>query len=258
MQKVNLACPAVSSLLAPASWQALDFISDLHLSAQTPLTFKAWCDYMRTTCADAVFILGDLIEVWVGDDARFDGFEAELFQALSEFSQLRPTYFMAGNRDFLVGPEMLQACGMLAMPDPTCIHAFGQRGLFVHGDELCLSDVAYQKFRLQVRQPSWQAAFLMQPLAKRRLVARELRDQSELHQKIGRGTQAAYDVDRPTALNWLTQSGAAFLVHGHTHLPGTDMLDSSHVRHVLSDWDLEQTPPRAQVLRWTPQGMARV
>jgi UDP-2,3-diacylglucosamine hydrolase len=245
--------------VAPQAWHTLEFISDLHLSAQTPKTFKAWHHYMLTTQADAVFILGDLVDAWVGDDSRLSGFEAVFTKVLAGVAQLRPTYFMVGNRDFLLGHDMLKACGVLAMPDPTSIHAFGEQGLFVHGDQLCLNDAPYQAFRAQVRQTQWQADFLKLPLEKRRLIAREMRDQSKAHQRDrGIQTQVFDDVDAATALEWLVHCGATFLVHGHTHFPGTDRLSPSRARHVLSDWDLEQTPPRAEVLRWTERGIDRV
>ena len=106
--------PACETLIAPPPGRRIDFISDLHLSEDTPDTFRAWARHLNRTEADAVFILGDLFEVWVGDDARFDAFEARCAQVLSAASERRAIAFMAGNRDFLVGPTLLAACGMPA------------------------------------------------------------------------------------------------------------------------------------------------
>jgi UDP-2,3-diacylglucosamine pyrophosphatase LpxH len=156
--------PAFAELRAPPLWQAIDFLSDLHLSQSTPRTFEALATHLRCTDADAVLVLGDLFEVWVGDDARHDGFEAECAAMLAEASAHRFIGFMAGNRDFLVGADMLRHCGVVRLADPTVLVAFGQRTLLTHGDALCLSDVDYQAFRAQVRDPAWQRQFLAMPL----------------------------------------------------------------------------------------------
>ena len=247
-----------SVLTAPAPWRAIDFLSDLHLGPDTPLTFDAWEAHMRLTDADAVFILGDLVEMWVGDDGRFDGFDARFTAALTAAAQRRPTYFMIGNRDFMVGREMLDACDVTPLPDPTSIDAFGQRALFVHGDELCLADTDYQRFRKQVRNPAWQQQMLTQSLAMRRQFARDLREKSEAHQRLaGKSSELWADIDAPTAIHWLDLAGARVLVHGHTHRPATEMLSPTHQRHVLSDWDLDHPPQRAGILRWTAAGFER-
>src|SRR5207245_3612926 len=115
--------PAFTEFAVPASWQSIDFLSDLHLSDTTPRTFAALATHLRFTQADAVFILGDLFEVWVGDDARQEGFQAECVAMLSEASSLRFVAFMAGNRDFLVGADMLSHCGVMHLADPTVLPA---------------------------------------------------------------------------------------------------------------------------------------
>ncbi|HEY9238893.1 MAG TPA: UDP-2,3-diacylglucosamine diphosphatase, partial [Burkholderiaceae bacterium] len=169
---------ALREIAAPAAWQRIDFISDLHLSAETPRTFDAWEAYLLGTRADAVFILGDLFEAWIGDDSRHDGFEARGAAVLAAAAARRPVYFMVGNRDFLVGDDMLTACGVQALEDPTLLRAFGARTLLTHGDAWCLGDLEYQQFRRQVRDPAWQAQVLKRPLAERRLMARGLRSES--------------------------------------------------------------------------------
>lgn len=246
-----------SELVAPPSWRCIDFISDLHLAEDTPLGFAAWRDYLATTTADAVFILGDLFEAWIGDDARHHGFEAEATAVLRGAATLRPLAVMVGNRDFLLGAEMLDEVGAIALHDPTVLTAFGERAVLSHGDAWCLDDAAYQQWRREVRNPDWQARFAALPLAERREFARKARAQSERHGRTD--PQSRCDVDRPTALRHLTDADASTLVHGHTHRPASEALAPGFVRHVLSDWDLDHGHMRrAEVLRWTPGRWARL
>jgi UDP-2,3-diacylglucosamine hydrolase len=236
-------------IAAPAAWLRIDFISDLHLAAETPRTFDAWQAYLLNTVADAVFILGDLFEAWIGDDARHEGFEARGATVLTAAASRRPVHFMVGNRDFLLGDEMLAACGVVPLGDPTVLAAFGKRTLLTHGDAWCIGDLPYQQFRRQVRDPGWQAHVLARPLAERRLMARGLRSESERQAMAHEGEW--FDVDAPTALHAMTESRATTLVHGHTHRPATETWGPGTVRHVLSDWDLDHAgAPRAEVLRW--------
>jgi UDP-2,3-diacylglucosamine hydrolase len=237
-------------LEAPASWQVLDFISDLHLHAGEPLTFGAWARHMAASQCDALFILGDLLEVWVGDDVLdhpTEGpFWADVVAVLHEASTRFPIYFMPGNRDFLVGERFLAATGMRALPDPTVLGWQGQRWLLSHGDALCIADHPYQRFRAEVRSPQWKAAFLAQPLADRIRAARAMRQASET-QKQSAATWA--DVDPDAARQWLTENHCHRLIHGHTHHPAEHALGPGLVRCVLSDWDASSTPPRLEWLR---------
>jgi UDP-2,3-diacylglucosamine hydrolase len=249
---------ALPELIAPPAWRAIDFISDLHLADDTPGTFDAWRGYLLQSTADAIVILGDLFEAWVGDDARHEGREAQAAAVLSAASARRRLFFMVGNRDFLVGDAMLRACGVAALADPTVLVAFGQRALLTHGDAWCLADVEYQQFRRRVRDPAWQAQVLGKPLAERRAMARGLRSESERRAAENAG-QGFSDVDWSTAIEALQAAGATALVHGHTHRPASEALAPGLVRHVLSDWDLDHAgPARAEVLRWTPAGWSRL
>ncbi|MDE1950655.1 MAG: metallophosphoesterase, partial [Burkholderiales bacterium] len=133
----SAALPAFFEFAAPTEWRAIDFISDLHLSAALPRTFAAWAAHLRSTPADAVFILGDLFEVWIGDDSSGQAFEHSCVEALVDAASRRQLAFMAGNRDFLVGSEMLRESGMMGLPDPTLLDAWGHRVLLSHGDALC-------------------------------------------------------------------------------------------------------------------------
>jgi UDP-2,3-diacylglucosamine hydrolase len=243
---------------APPDWHAIDFLSDLHLSRDTPLTFDRLTRHLGHTPAQAVFILGDLFEAWVGDDARHSGFEAECARMLREAASRRHIGFMRGNRDFLVGADLLEACGLQPLNDPTVMLAFGDRLLLTHGDLLCIDDIDYQRFRSQVRSAAWQADFLARPLAERRLAAAQMREQSRQHQARQKPA-AAIDADAATAAAWMRSAGTPTLVHGHTHRPGTDSVGPGLTRHVLSDWDFDHPgSARGDVLRWRRDGLTRV
>lgn len=250
--------PASGQWSAPAHWKAIDFISDLHLDAHSGVTFDAWQDFLKRTSADAVVMLGDLFEVWVGDDAvrdSADRFEARCADVLSTAAKRVPLFFMQGNRDFLVGPEFLDAVGMTALPDPTVLTFASTRWLLSHGDALCLDDTDYQAFRTEVRGDAWQQAFLARPLNERRAVARGIRAHSEARKRT---VESWADVDGSAAVRWLDASGATTLIHGHTHQPAEHALGSGHRRVVLTDWDLAATPARGEALRLTRHGLKRV
>lgn len=244
-----------STLQASAHWRTVDCISDLHLHPAEPATFTAWARYLRHTPAQAVFILGDLFEVWVGDDvvqqdgpdtASTSSFETRCAAVLRDASARRSLYFMAGNRDFLLGEDFAQRCGMQLLHDPTVLVFGDRRWLLSHGDALCLDDKDYMQFRAQVRARAWQANFLAQPLAERQAIARNLRAQSEARKR----TQPHYvDLDPAATHQWLLHAAADTFIHGHTHRPADHALAGGGTRRVLSDWDLDATPPRAEVLR---------
>ena len=238
-------------LQAPEHWQAVDLISDLHLQAAEPLTFEAWRSFMVGTRADAVLILGDLFEVWIGDDAVADDpFLQDCARVLRETAARKTVGFMAGNRDFLVGQAFLDSCGLQPLQDPTLLKLGSTQTVLSHGDALCLDDVDYQRFRLQVRNPGWQQAFLAQTLAERQALARAMRNQSEAHK---RSQMHAADVDAAMSRQWLQAANSLQLVHGHTHRPAHHQIDhgdaSGLSRQVLSDWCLDHAPWRAEVLR---------
>ncbi|MDP3762118.1 MAG: UDP-2,3-diacylglucosamine diphosphatase [Ramlibacter sp.] len=247
--------PPIAELLAPAPWRTVDFISDLHLQAAEPGTFEAWRRYMAQTPADAIFILGDLFEVWVGDDAAGEpGFLADCASVLQAAASRAPVFFMHGNRDFLVGEGFLQACRTTLLPDPTVLDFAGKRWLLTHGDALCLDDTEYMRFREQVRSREWQREFLARPLAQRQAIARQLREQSESRKRSGIDYA---DVDGPATLAWLEAADAHAMIHGHTHKPADHPL-AGRLRTVLSDWDAVAAPPRLEALRLTADGARRI
>jgi len=251
----------MATMQAPAAWATVDFISDLHLRAEEPATFDAWAHYLHSTPADAVFLLGDVFEVWVGDDVLSDPtkqderFEVRCAREMAAAAQRLSLFFMHGNRDFLVGQALMTSCGATLLADPTVLDFGGQRWLLSHGDALCLDDTEYLEFRRQVQQQAWRDAFLAKPLAEREAIARSLRTQSEARKHSG----ATYaDVDNAAARQWLQAAGAHTLIHGHTHRPATHDLGQGLQRVVLSDWDAAATPPRAEVLRLNASGLQRL
>jgi len=238
---------AAQELRAAPGWRSVELISDLHLQAAEAATFAGWRRYMGAVAADALFILGDLFEAWVGDDvARESGFEQDCAEILRTTAQRLPIFFLAGNRDFLVGADLARQTGVTLLQDPTVFSFGSERWLLSHGDALCIADTEYLAFRAQVRDPAWQRAFLAQPLERRQQIARGMRAESEQRKRSGREYP---DVDTATALAWLGAADAPVLVHGHTHKPADHALDATHRRIVLSDWDASAVPPRMEALR---------
>ena len=245
------------TLSALPPWRAIDFLSDLHLAPGMDATLAALHAHLRDTPADAVVLLGDIFEVWVGDDARQDEFEQRCCSLLRDASSRLKLFFIAGNRDFLLGDAMAADCGLTLLPDPCRLQAFGRQLLISHGDALCLDDVDYQRFRAEVRQPLWQQRFLAQPLAQRREIARHLRAESEARKREQTPEQWS-DLDAAACRAWLALSGCQVLLHGHTHRPAVHELGDGLQRWVLSDWDLDAATPRGDVLRLSAAGLQRI
>lgn len=268
--------PEPGVLRAPSHWRSVDLIADLHLhpdDTETLAVLRAYLDGPLARQSDALIVLGDLFEVWIGDDAistdptaaglpEIDADAARFWRTcarlLADHARQRPVWFMAGNRDFLLGPKGLQACGMQSLQDPTRLEMPGQRWLLSHGDALCLDDTDYMAFRKQVRDPRWQREFLEQPLVQRAAVARQMRQRSQERQRQLGGPDAWADVDTQAAADWLRQAGCTTLIHGHTHRPAVHELAPGLERVVLSDWDARAQPPRAEVIRLDEQGWHRM
>lgn len=264
------ALPRFDELAAGAHWRVVEIVSDLHLQPGEPATLAVWEHYLRSTQADALLILGDLFELWPGDDALDDSaggavdsgagparqsFEARCAASLRAAAQRLELFFMPGNRDFLAGPAFLAGCTIAGLADP-CVLVFGGRRLLLsHGDLLCVADTDYQRFRALVRSRSWQQHFLAQPLAARRAQAAAMRAHSQALQRSAaqRGARWA-EVDGPAAIAWLQAARAQTLIHGHTHRPAEHLLGPGLRRLVLSDWDAAARPARAQLLRLTLAG----
>lgn len=250
--------PAPDILNTPPSWRCIDFISDLHLHEDLPRTTQALANYLASTPADAVLMLGDIFEAWVGDDMRTQPYEASCVHLLAQAGTRLHLGMMVGNRDFLLGQDMLTACHAHRLADPTVLNAFGQTMLLIHGDELCLTDTDYLRFRQQVRHPAWQSTFLSHPLQARLAQARQMRETSQMKQQT-QAPETWADVDEDSAAQWMRAAGATTLIHGHTHRPADQAFAFEGAsRHVLSDWDLDHGTPRAQVLRLTASGFERI
>jgi UDP-2,3-diacylglucosamine hydrolase len=241
------------TLQAPSHWRAVDLISDLHLQASDPVTFEAWRKQMHASTADAVLLLGDVFEVWVGDDAvAHDPFLQACADVLRQASARMQVGFTPGNRDFLVGPAFLQSCGVQALQDPTLLVWGTQRILLSHGDALCLEDEAYQRFRALARTEAWQCDFLARPLPERLALAANMREQSKAHNQ-----QVSYfsDADADMTRSWLQGADCPLLIHGHTHRPADHSVPElpGAQRLVLGDWSA-QAPVRGEVLRLWSDG----
>jgi UDP-2,3-diacylglucosamine hydrolase len=250
-----------SSLIASAQIRSVEFVSDLHLAPDTPRTVAAFERYLASTAADMVVVLGDLFEVWIGDDFAGDACARRCLDALHRCARTRIVAMMVGNRDFLLGGDLLAGLGVIAIDDPTVLDAWGRNVVLSHGDALCLDDHDYQRFRREVRTPAWRRAFLARPRTERAVMARAMRDASRARQ--GEPSMIQADADPAATLSLLDALEADVIVHGHTHRPfchqpavtGASMATT---RHVTSDWDLDGPSPRAEVLRLTPRGFERV
>lgn len=237
-------------------------ISDLHLTPSMPLTAQRFFDFCEKDApkVEAVFILGDLFEYWVGDDAALHSpFQQEVKRTLANLSTKVKTYYLHGNRDFLIGAHFLKNTGMTLLVDPSKIELAGDEYIVSHGDSLCTADVGYQVFRGWVRKPWIQKLFLKLPLQWRRSAANNLRSNSTIqYQKAECFTpqlnQAKTNVTLTASAAILRDLGGDKLIHGHTHLPGChheNLNQQEWRRWVLSDWDLDHPEtilPKASAL----------
>jgi UDP-2,3-diacylglucosamine hydrolase len=225
------------------------FVSDLHLDAVRPGIIKIFRDFLRDEAAhaDALYVLGDLFEYWVGDDDP-QPVAVEVADGLSTLARSGvPVFFLRGNRDFLLGADFAARCGMRILPDPCVIDLHGRPTLLMHGDLMCTDDVAYQAFRRESREPAWQAAMLAQPLQARIALAHRARAASIAHQQAVRpqdGDPNAMqeditDVSQATVEATFARYGITTMIHGHTHRPAIHKLtvgEQSATRIVLGDW----------------------
>jgi UDP-2,3-diacylglucosamine hydrolase len=230
------------------------FVSDLHLDATRPAITALFLDFLAGEArgAEALYILGDLFEAWVGDDDPGEP-GASVCTALKALAASGvPVFLMRGNRDFLYGQAMAQRCGAMLLPDPCVVSLHGRPTLLMHGDLLCSDDAAYQAFRRQVRDPAWQANFLAQPLAARQAFAAQARAASKQHQASV--SETITDVTPATVESTMASYGVDRLIHGHTHRPAIHALQvggRSATRVVLGDWY-----DQGSVLRLDADGLA--
>jgi len=187
--------------------------------------------------ADALYILGDLFESWVGDDGLSLPFNQRVAEHLAQAARTAPVFFMHGNRDFLVAKRFADETGVRLLEDPTVVDLYGKRTLLMHGDTLCTDDLEYQAFRRQVRDPRWQQAVLARPLAERVAMARGLRGESE-GAKQGKSLEIM-DVTPAAVEVAMRDNDCDLLIHGHTHRPMRHVHrvgGRERERWVLTDW----------------------
>ncbi len=217
------------------------FIADLHLDPERPAITQLFGRFIdeEATGADALYILGDLFEAWVGDDdpSKAGSFVAAKLHALAASGV--PVHFIHGNRDFLLGADYAARCGMSLLDEPLLIDLYGTRTVILHGDLLCTDDLAYQQFRTQTRDPRWQAQFLAQPLEARLAFAAQARAASKARygELVSAGTaEVVGDVAKDSVDTLFATSGVHRMIHGHTHHPAIHDEGHGNTRIVLGDW----------------------
>ncbi|NND69424.1 MAG: UDP-2,3-diacylglucosamine diphosphatase [Halioglobus sp.] len=228
------------------------FISDLHLTSAQPAVTRAFARFLQDhQHADALYILGDLFETWIGDNT--DPLGIEVSALLKQFTRAGPGIFlMHGNRDFLLAQEFAAAAGATLLPDPTVIDLYGRPTLLTHGDALCTADVEYQALRDVVRKARWQAEFLARPAAERRQAALAARNMSR--EAVANKQEDIVDVAPEAVAGLLRSHGVNQLIHGHTHRPAHHH-EPGGERWVLGDWSsesryLEATPTDNKLINY--------
>ncbi len=228
------------------------FISDLHIDAAHPAITENFLSFLRQEAAqaEALYILGDLFESWIGDDDA-DAAQAACMRALRALTAGGvPCFVMHGNRDFLLGSRFCALTGASLLPDPLILTLYGESLLLMHGDALCTDDHAYQRLRATVRDPAWQREFLALSSARRRALAGAARSGSQAHTSAAE--YAITDVNADSVAAVLRAAGVSTLLHGHTHRPAVHALTVDGrpcSRIVLGDWHAG-----ASLLRWDRQG----
>jgi UDP-2,3-diacylglucosamine hydrolase len=247
----NVAQPATVAL----------FISDLHLQASMPRTTQAFLAFLREHGMKTreLYLLGDLFEYWAGDDDIAAPSNQQVIDAIRAVSDAGvKVFWIAGNRDFLVGDVFAAATGATLLPDPFIATIAGRRLVLAHGDAQCTDDLAYMTFRAQVRDPDWQRKFLAQPLARRKEIIEGLRAGSREAQR--RKSMDIMDVNGAAVAALFDESQSSIMIHGHTHRPAlhaTSAGDASRERFVLPDWDCDTEPRRGGWIAIDSEGVIR-
>jgi UDP-2,3-diacylglucosamine hydrolase len=224
---------------SPDSRMRTLFISDLHLDDSRPHITALFLDFLARDAAnaDALYILGDLFEAWIGDDAPSTVGDQVAAGLAALHARGVPSFFIHGNRDFLVGDAFARRARMTLLPDPSLIEIDGERVLLMHGDTLCIDDAKYQAFRGETRSPEWQRRFLALPVAERMRFAEQARAESRRYTRLA--DSALMDVNVDEVDRTLAAHRVRRLVHGHTHRPNVHRWtqgDAALERIVLGDW----------------------
>lgn len=216
------------------------FISDLHLLSQHEGTMALFSRFIKevATEADVLYILGDLLEYWLGDDDPAPDYQ-KVFSDLKSLPEEHGTkiFLMHGNRDFLIGNKLAEQCGFTLIEDPTVIDLNGNRTLLMHGDTLCTDDVDYQQFRSMVRNPEWQKEVLRKSLEERLGLAMSLRQTSQ--QSTSEKEEYIMDVNAGAVEQAFIENDVDIIIHGHTHRPDIHRYEINRkeaIRIVLGDW----------------------
>ncbi|MBP0049055.1 UDP-2,3-diacylglucosamine diphosphatase [Marinobacterium sp. AK62] len=215
------------------------FVADLHLDDKRPDIIRAFVHFLqeKAATADELYLLGDIFEAWIGDDAPPPSLQS-VYDTLHQLSSASVRlFFQHGNRDFLVGEAFMHQIGAELLPEVHALETPHGTTLLLHGDQLCQDDAAYQAFRQQVRNPQWQAAFLSKSVAERLDVARQLRAASR--EQGAQKAEYITDVTPSAVSDLMEQHQALLMIHGHTHRPRmhTNQSPQGGVRIVLGDWD---------------------
>jgi UDP-2,3-diacylglucosamine hydrolase len=231
---------------------AVLFISDLHIDESRPAITEQFLSFLAAEArdAEALYILGDLFESWVGDDAADAAQSAAITGLHSLTSQGVPCFVMHGNRDFLLAAQFCRMSGAELLPDPLIVTLYGEPVLVTHGDALCTDDRAYQRLRATVRDADWQRQFLALSIASRRALAGAARVGSQAH--TAAVEYAITDVNADSVAMALRGARTATLLHGHTHRPAIHPLQVDGrpcTRIVLGDWY-----DQGSLLRWDRNG----
>ncbi len=211
------------------------FISDLHLSDKHPELTQAFFVFLNESkeACTHLYILGDLFEAWIGDDDDTPLYQ-EIKKALLTFTTNGPeTFFIHGNRDFLIGKSFAEDTGITILPDPYSLDINGQNVVLSHGDFLCTDDTDYIAFRDQVRTEAWQSNFLQKDLTERKEIAASMRDASQ--EATAEKSKTITDVNTAAVENFIAEHNPNLFIHGHTHRPDIHEINSSK-RIVLGDW----------------------
>lgn len=227
------------------------FISDLHLHESRPATTDRFLQFLSIDAknAEALYILGDFFEVWIGDD-NLSAHDLSVMAALTQYASKIPTYFMRGNRDFLISASFLKKANITLLTDPTLIEQYGKRVLLMHGDTLCTKDLDYLRFRRFVQHPFIKWLYLSLPFSIRSRIANNIRQKSQSIHSRPMKDPSLYDATLEAIQKVIRGYNADILIHGHTHKPEVQAIqieDHQATRIVLGDWGKVST-----ILEYSP------